>query len=118
MLSKTDTVDFSHLDKVLDQIPVGITVIDFDGRILYYNQHSSQIVNRKPEYIGKDFQQCHNISKNVSQLSRVLREFKTGKIKEFNYESSLSGKCLIGTLTPLKVDGIVIACIQTLVVKK
>ncbi|MGD9033231.1 MAG: hypothetical protein PVJ69_08365 [Desulfobacteraceae bacterium] len=46
--------DPSQRPLVLDQIAAAITVIDLEGRTLYYNDYSAQVLDRKPEYLGKD----------------------------------------------------------------
>lgn len=33
---------------------VAVSIIDMKGTLLYYNKHAAKILDRKPEYIGKD----------------------------------------------------------------
>jgi transcriptional regulator with PAS, ATPase and Fis domain len=47
------------INLVLDSIDVAVTIIDTKGTLLYYNQHSAKIVDRKPEYIGTDIHSHH-----------------------------------------------------------
>ena len=49
---KNAALNTDQLAKVLDKIPAGITVIDKEGHILYYNEYCAKYVDRKPEYIG------------------------------------------------------------------
>jgi PAS domain-containing protein len=46
--------DPSHLPLILDNLAAAITVIDLEGRMLYYNEYGAQILDRKPEYMGRD----------------------------------------------------------------
>ena len=68
------------LRSVLEQIPVGITVTDLDGKILYFNEYSAQIVDRKPEYIGMDIRSCHKKPESIVKIDTILSEWKAGKL--------------------------------------
>ena len=43
----------------MDCLGVAVTIIDTKGTLLYYNQHSAKILDRKPEYIGTDIHSHH-----------------------------------------------------------
>ena len=77
----------NDLRSVLDQIPVGITVTDLDGKILYYNEYSAQIVDRKPEYIGMDIRSCHKKPESIEKIDMIFSEMKAGKRENYYYES-------------------------------
>ena len=38
----------------MDCMAVAVTIIDTKGTLLYYNQYSAKILDRKPVYIGTD----------------------------------------------------------------
>ena len=38
----------------MDCMGAAVTIIDTNGTLLYYNQHSAKVLDRKPEYIGTD----------------------------------------------------------------
>jgi len=110
--------DTSQLKMVLDQIPVGVTVTDLDGRILYYNEYSAQIVDRKPGYIGEDIRSCHKKAKSIEKIDRIFQEFKDGRRQDFYYESVRNGKTLGVTVLPYKADGQMIGFIHSFVIKR
>ena len=89
---KIKLLENMQLEKVLDKIPVGVTVTDIEGRILYYNTYSSQIVDRKPEYIGEDIRACHKKPDSILKIDRILEELKEGRIQEYYYESERNDK--------------------------
>ena len=99
--------------KMLDQIPVGVTVIDPQGMILYYNEYSTQILDRKPEYLGKDIRQCHKKPESIERIDRMLEEIKGGRKEAFQYEIIRKGRRLIVNNTPFLIDGRLFGCIQT-----
>ena len=97
---------------VLEKIPAGITVIDREGYILYYNEYCSRFVDRKPEYIGKNIRFCHKKAESVKKLERILTELSEGKREEFYYEAERDGNKLGVTFSPFEVDGKQIGFIQ------
>ena len=107
-----------QLVTLLAKIPVGVTVTDLEGRILYYNEYSSQIVDRKPEYIGKDIRACHKQRESIAKIDRILMELKEGRSHEYYYESERNGKTLGVTVLPHKANGKLIGFIQSFVVKR
>jgi PAS domain S-box-containing protein len=106
-----------ELQSVMDQIPVGISVTDLDGRILYYNEYSAHIVDRKPEYIGMDIKSCHKKPESITKIETILSEIKEGKRENYCYESKRKDKVLSVTISPYRLRGELIGLIQSIVVK-
>jgi hypothetical protein len=46
----------------MDCMGAAVTIIDTNGTLLYYNQHSAKVLDRKPEYIGTDSLLCNRAS--------------------------------------------------------
>lgn len=103
---------------VLDRLPVAVTVIDLDGRMLYYNEFSSAILDRKPEYLGQDVRACHEKAQSNAKIDRMLEAFRMGRREPFSYEAERYGKLLRVTFTPLEVDGRLAGCIQIATVRE
>ena len=101
-----------QLVKVLDKTPAGITVIDKEGRILYYNEYCAAFVDRKPEYIGKNISFCHQKPESMVKIGKILSELKAGKKKEYYYEAKRGENKLGVTVSPFIVDDIQIGFIQ------
>ncbi|MGD8982642.1 MAG: PAS domain-containing protein [Desulfobacteraceae bacterium] len=57
---------------MLDQIAAAITVIDLEGCMLYYNEYSAQVLDRKPEYLGKNVRFCHEKQESNDRIDRML----------------------------------------------
>jgi DUF438 domain-containing protein len=113
-----DGFDTSHIPLILDQIPVAITGIDLEGNILFYNDYSSQVLDRKPEYLGTDIRSCHQKPETNEKIDRMLNEFQAGRREDFYYEAFRYGKNIAVTLSPFEVDGQLIGCIQSVIIKK
>lgn len=109
----------SNIDlcSVLDQIPIGITVTDLDGTILYYNAFCAQIVDRKPEYIGMDIRSCHKKPESIEKIDMIFSEIKDGKRKNYCYESKRKDKIFCVTISPFETNGKLIGFIHSIVVK-
>ncbi|MCP3944851.1 MAG: PAS domain-containing protein [Desulfobacteraceae bacterium] len=84
-MKKHTTLDIKKL--AIEQIPIGITIIDLDGHILYYNEYCSQYLDRKPEYIGKDIRSCHQKKESIKRIDNIFDRLKKGEIQEY-YGSS------------------------------
>ena len=62
------------IESAVEQMPASLTILDAKGTILYYNQYAESIVDRKPEYIGRDVRDFH-IAKSNQKLDRILEEY-------------------------------------------
>ena len=109
---KNTSLNTDQLANILEKIPVGITVIDLEGCMLYYNAFCSRYVDRKPEYIGKDIRICHQKSASIDKIDQFLSELKKGKRMEIYYETERDGYKLGVTVSPFEVDGQQIGYIQ------
>ena len=101
-----------QLAMVLDKTPAGITVIDQEGHILYYNEYCSKFVDRKPEYIGKNIRFCHQKPESIEKIEKILSELTKGERNEYYYEAERGGHKLGVTVSPFSVDGKQIGFIQ------
>ncbi|MGD8522425.1 MAG: PAS domain-containing protein [Desulfobacterales bacterium] len=113
-----DGFDTSQIPQILDKIPVAITVIDLEGNILFYNHYSSQVLDRKPEYLDTDIRSCHQKPETNDRIDRMLAEFKAGRRDDFYYEAFRYGKDIAVTLSPFEVDDKLIGCIQSVTIKR
>ena len=106
------TFNTEQLARVLDKTPAGITVIDKEGHILYYNEYCARFVDRKPEYIGKNIAFCHKKPESMEKIKKILSEINEGKRKEFYYETQRGENKLGVTVSPFDIDGKQIGFIQ------
>ena len=57
----------------MDRMGVAVTIIDTKGTLLYYNQHSAKILDRKPEYIGTDIYSHHKKTDSSKKVDLMIR---------------------------------------------
>jgi DUF438 domain-containing protein len=113
-----DTFDVNAMTKdFLDQLPVALTVFDADDRIVYYNAYAGELLNRKPEYIGRDVRLCHTTPDSKARLAEILDDIKSGRSKQIRYEANPYGTPLIVTVAPLTIDGRFAGYVQAVVKK-
>jgi len=101
----------------VDCMGVAVTIIDTKGILLYYNQHSAKILERKPEYIGTDIHSHHKKADSNKKVDRMLKEFEKGRKDPFHYEAKPYGKIIFVTLSPIIKNGEFVGCVQTVRLK-
>jgi transcriptional regulator with PAS, ATPase and Fis domain len=67
------------VDLAMDCMQVAVTIIDTKGTLLYYNLHSTKILDRKPEYIGTDIHSHHKKADSNKKVALMLKEFEEGR---------------------------------------
>ena len=97
---------------------VAVTIIDTKGTLLYYNKHAAQILDRKPEYIGKDAHSHHKKAATNKKFDLMLRDFEEGRTEPFHYEAKPYGRIVIVTLSPIIKDGQFVGCVQSVQLKE
>ena len=85
----------------MDCMEVAVTIIDPKGTLLYYNQQSTRILDRKPEYIGTDIHSHHKKTDSNQKLDLMLKSFEEGRKEPFHYEAKPYGKTIFVTLSPI-----------------
>ena len=102
----------------LDCLGVAVTIIDMNGIILYYNKHASEVLDRKPEYIGEKVYSHHFRSSSNKKLTSMLQAFQNGRAEPFRYQATPYGKTILVTLAPMFKDGQCLGCVQSVVLKE
>jgi len=102
----------------MDCMGVAVSIIDTKGTLLYYNEESARVLDRKPEYIGTDVRSHHKKAGTNKKFDLMLREFSAGRTEPFHYEAKPYGKVILVTLTPIIKDGQFVGCVQSVRLKK
>ena len=114
-----DTKKPEHLmEFAIECMGVAVTIIDTEGTLLYYNKQAAKILDRKPEYIGKDVHSHHKKANSNKNLDLMLKDFHKGRMESFHYEAKPYGKTILVTLSPILEDGKSIGCIQCVQLKE
>jgi DUF438 domain-containing protein len=102
----------------MDSMGVAVTIIDTEGKLLYYNRHAEKILDRKPEYIGQDLRTHHKKPSSNEKFNQMMHEFKLGRTKPFRYEANPYEKVILVTLSPIHIDGKFTGCVQSVMLKE
>ena len=103
------------INLAMDLMEVAVTIIDTKGILLYYNHHSAKILDRKPEYIGKDIYSHHKKSISNYKVDKMLKDFAEGRREPFHYEAKPYGEVIRVTLSPILKNNEFIGCVQVVI---
>jgi len=113
MEGNEDTKLKELISLAMEFMGVAVTIIDTKGTLLYYNKQAAKILDRKPEYIGKDIHSHHKKATSNKQFDLMLHDFQKGRTEPFHYEAKPYGKTILVTLSPILEDGKFIGCTQS-----
>ena len=102
----------------MESLGVAVTIIDTKGTLLYYNKQAAKILDRKPEYIGKDVHLHHKKTTSNKKFDSMLQDFQKGRTESFHYEAKPYGKTILVTVSPILKDGKFIGCTQSAQLKE
>lgn len=105
------------INLAMDCMGVAVTIIDPKGTLLYYNQQSARILDRKPEYIGTDIHSHHIKTDSNPKLDLMLKNFEEGRKDPFHYQAKPYGKTIFVTLSPIRKNAKFVGCVQTVRLK-
>lgn len=65
-------------EKIIETIPIDISVLDKDDKVLSWNKHETRIFKRPMSAFGNDVRNCHP-KKSLSKVEQIISEMKQGK---------------------------------------
>lgn len=71
------SLDDKHIDIILESMPIEISVLDKDDKVLAWNKHETRVFKRPESVVGKDVRNCHP-KKSLSKVEQILEEMKDG----------------------------------------
>jgi PAS domain S-box-containing protein len=66
------------LSAILETIPIEISVLDANDKVLGWNKHTTRTFKRPPAVVGRDVRNCHP-EKSRHKVEQILKEMKEGK---------------------------------------
>lgn len=102
----------------LEGLGVAVSIIDTRGTLLYYNRRAAAILDRKPEYIGEDIHSHHKKAGTNAKIDSMMQAFSNGRTEPFHYQATPYGKTIWVTLSPIRKDGRLIGCTQSVLLKE
>lgn len=104
--------DFAML---LDTVPIAVTILDAAGNIVWFNDYATKILDRKPEYIGRDLRGFHN-PKSMKKIGEILEAYNSGVDQEFAWQLKPKDKVFAVRVAPLAIEGGGIGLVHTVMV--
>jgi DUF438 domain-containing protein len=96
----------------MECLGVGVTIIDTEGILLYYNQQAAEILDRRPEYIGKDIYSHHRKATSSQKVQSMIQDFQKGRREPFHYKAKPYGKTIVVALSPILEKDRFLGCAQ------
>jgi DUF438 domain-containing protein len=90
----TGTVSSAILDLALRNLPVDISIVDDQDRVLYYSDSAHRLFPRSPAVIGRDVHNCHP-QKSVAMVEKILAAFKSGERDSARFWLEVGGKFVV-----------------------
>jgi sensor histidine kinase regulating citrate/malate metabolism len=102
----------------MDCLEAGVTIFDPQGTLLYYNNYSTKLLDRKPEYIGTDIHLHHHKPGTNKRFDLMLQKFSEGRTEPFHYEAKPYGQVILVTLSPIRKVGKFVGCVHCVRLKE
>ncbi len=102
----------------VESMGVAVTIIDTEGKVVYYNRQAAKILDRKPEYIGEDIHSHHKKETSNKKVDLMLQEFQKGRTEPFHYTAKPYGKTILVTFSPIVHDDNFVGCTQSVQLKE
>ena len=102
-------------EPILQALPVGVTIVDPEGCILFYNHRAAELVNRKPEHIGRNIRTCHEKKESIDKIDKLLAEFQAGRTGEFQYQAVRKSRRLSVHFRPVREGDRLLYLVQTII---
>jgi len=90
--------------ELLGQAPVALTVLDTKGRLVYYNPYAATILDRRPEYLGRDVRDLHQPA-SAAKITAILEAYASGQRREFSWRLQRDGRAFTVRVAPWLRDG-------------
>ena len=114
------TIEGNMVEGILEALPMEITIIDRDDRIVAWNERAPRLFSRNEEIVGKDVRACHSEESN-RMIDMMLSEMKAGSrdVYRFWYDHRMKDdgrteKILIEYIALRDAGGTYIGCMETM----
>lgn len=108
---KNSGLDLDTINEVLKILPLDITILDKDDRIVYFNKTKDQLFLRTASIIGRDVILCHppKAEKTVKKVMELLKKGKKEKICMWSNDKTKH----IQYIAIRNINGEYLGCIET-----
>jgi PAS domain-containing protein len=105
-------------DRLLEQVGVGVTIVDRDGKVMYYNKWADEHLDRSPDYLGHSVHERHHRKITNPRFDAMLKLFVDGRVEPVHYVARPYGKITILVIvSPIRIDGEFVGLSQLVLLK-
>ncbi len=97
------SLDIERINLMLKKLPVDITFVDENNKVLYYSDSKDRIFPRSPEIIGREVQNCHP-PKSVHIVNKIIESFKNKEKDSAKFWINLNNKLVYIQYIPVYDD--------------
>lgn len=106
------------VDALLETLPLEMTVLDENDRVVWWNTRKPRIFERADDVLGRDVRSCHN-EKSVGMIDRLLGEMKAGKRETARFwynriDDGVPRKLVVDYIAIRDASGRYVGCVETL----
>lgn len=88
---ETGRLGLEMINLMLTHLPVDLSLVDENDRVVYYSDNPDRIFPRSPAVIGRSVQNCHPTS-SVERVDRILNAFRQGEKKTAEFWINFAGR--------------------------
>lgn len=92
--TETGTLSLEQILMVLNTLPVDMTVVDENDRVLFFNRAKDRLFPRSSAIIGRDVANCHP-PKSVHVVHKIIDAFRTGKKDSATFWIDIRGRKIL-----------------------
>ena len=82
------------LDLMLRKLPLDISFVDANDRVLYYSDSPHRVFPRSPAIIGREVKNCHP-PKSVATVERILEAFRKKEKDSAEFWITMGGRFIL-----------------------
>lgn len=111
------SVNEKILDIILETMPLEISILDKDDKVLAWNKHETRVFKRPESVVGRDVRNCHP-KKSLSKVEQILKEMKAGTREkarfwiDMNLDNGKNHKIMIEYYALRDEKGLYVGCLE------
>jgi len=92
--SGTGSLSLDQITQVFAALPVDLTVVDENNRVVYFTRPQDRIFPRSPAIIGRSVDRCHP-PQSVDKVMEIIEAFRSGSKQEATFWINLRGRKIL-----------------------
>lgn len=92
--SETGKLTFGQLEGILSVLPVDLSFVDENDKLVFFTKTKERIFPRSPSAIGREVKNCHP-PKSYHAVEKILDEFKSGRQNQASFWIDMKGRKIL-----------------------